>query len=150
MNLRQVTACPQLAEYTTFRRRKRALVWQIYTCRPHRHLPDWSVPGNLRRLGADEEHPECGTVYDHRPPAEVIVSHLRGWMGAAGYPSGSPEPDPDDWQTHLDNARSFYTHVRDADLLAVIDRAFASEGPTTDTLAVLADAETAAARQRRR
>ncbi|WP_143674218.1 hypothetical protein [Streptomyces caniscabiei] len=151
MHLRQVTACTGPADYTTHRRRRPTLAWRIYTCRRHRSLFGWSVPGNLRRLADNEEHPSCGTVHDHRPDAEIIVSHLHGWMSASGTPSDSPEPSEDDWRAHLHHARATFVATGQAGLQAVIDRALllAETGGGHDILTLLATAETKDAQQRR-
>ncbi|TGB05594.1 hypothetical protein [Streptomyces sp. MZ04] len=151
MHLRQVTACPESAAYTTHRRRKGALAWQIYTCPRHRRLPHWSAPGNLRRL-SNEERPSCGTVHDHRPHAEIIVTHLHGWMCASGTPSGSPEPAADDWHTHLHNARGLFAVTGQRHLLEVVDHALrlADSGAVVSIVTLLAAAETLDAQCHRR
>ncbi|WP_369211104.1 hypothetical protein [Streptomyces flavofungini] len=78
-------------------------------------------------------------MHEHRPDAEIIVSHLLGWMGASGTPSGSPEPAADDWRTRL--AHAFYTVTGQGELLALVDRALGLEA--SDVVTLLASAETA-------
>ncbi|KAA6221746.1 hypothetical protein CP973_07010 [Streptomyces albofaciens JCM 4342] len=143
MHLRQVTACSEPSTYTTRRPRKGAPTWQIYTCRRHRTY--WHYPDGLRRLPLDGEHPACGTVHDYRPHAEIIVSHLTGWMCLGGIPVGVPRPAADDWQARLRIAAR--GGVADAALQAVLDRAVhhAEAGETHAVLALLAAAETEAA-----
>ncbi|MGW6604249.1 hypothetical protein [Streptomyces sp. NPDC055036] len=146
MHLRQVTACPDAATYTTHRNRRRALAWQIYVCPRHRRLPDWSVPGNLRRVAADDPVLPCGTVHDHRPHGEIIVSHLHGWMGAGGWVTST---GPADWRGHLDEAHEFLKYIHAGKPLATIEDALrlAAAGEVQGIVVLLADAETAAARQ---
>ncbi|WP_189784850.1 hypothetical protein [Streptomyces capitiformicae] len=91
-------------------------------------------------------------MHDHRPHAEIIVSHLRGWMCVSGTPSDSPDPSEDDWQAHLSNARNWFIATGESDLQAVTEQALrlAETGAVGGILTLLAHAETAAARRRRR
>ncbi|MFJ1647961.1 hypothetical protein [Streptomyces sp. NPDC088258] len=145
MHLRQVTACPQSASYTTHRRRDGRLAWQIYVCQRHRRFSGWSVPGNLRRIADDDPPVQCGTVHDHRPQGEIIVSHIEGWMGVTGHWSDGAAPD--DWRDHLRAAHSYLYYIRNERLAALTEHALrlAAAGMVNDVLMLLADAETAAA-----
>jgi hypothetical protein len=91
-------------------------------------------------------------VHDRRPHAEIIVSHLHGWMCASGSPSGSAEPAVGDWRTHLRIARVFFTASRQDCLLEVVDHALqlAGRGAVSDIVDLFASAETTDVRQRRR
>ncbi|MGW6600591.1 hypothetical protein [Streptomyces sp. NPDC055036] len=149
MHLRHVTACSTIATYTTHRQHQRqgGLAWRIFVCPRHRRLPDWSAAGNLRRLGAGDPEAMCGTVHDHRPHGEIIVSHLHGWMGAGGWVTTTA---PDDWLGHLREAHEFLTYLRDEKPLILIKEALrlAEAGETRGIVCLLADAETAAAARR--
>ncbi|MFB6884153.1 hypothetical protein ACFCY8_25325 [Streptomyces noursei] len=118
MHLRHITNCPNDAEYTTHRRRKGALIWQIYTCRQHRRLSDWYVPSNLRRLDSSEPPHPCGLVYDHRSGPDVLLSHINGWM-AVGTWADAPVADTD-WAGRLRDAHRFATYLRQEELAAAI------------------------------
>jgi hypothetical protein len=128
------------------------VAWRIVVCDRHRRLSDWSVPGNLRRLDTEESGSSCGTVWDYRPHAEVIVSHLRGWMGANGVPEGSPLLAEDDWLGYLRRAHEWFAFIRDAELAAVVERALLLAGSSDmpGIVALLAQAETSAAVERAR
>ncbi|MFB8351007.1 hypothetical protein [Streptomyces niveus] len=151
MNLRDVTACGIAATYTSHRQRQGKLAWRIFTCTRHRRLAGWSVPGNLRRVGPGDPAATCGTVHDHRPHALIIVSHLCGWMGGAGWPSDLPRVSPDDWKEHLRVTHDSLAHIR-SERAAITSRALelAAVGATVEIVALLANAETAAARRRPR
>jgi hypothetical protein len=148
MHLRQVTACPQLAAFTTFRRRSGGgRRWQIFICRRHRRFPGWSVPGNLRGAEGDEALLPCGTVHDYRPHTEIIALHLDGWLGGG---SGSDGSAPGDWQACLRAVHAFLSYVQDLDRLVIAEQALrlAEAGAMHDLLAVLAEAEATAERER--
>ncbi|TFI30144.1 hypothetical protein [Streptomyces sp. 4R-3d] len=146
MYLRHVTACPSTAAYTTHRQRHGTEAWRIFTCPRHRRLADWSVPGNLRRLGPGDPVPPCGTVRDHRPHAQIVVSHLHGWMGAGGWVT---DLAPDDWRGHLAAAHEYHQAIGADDRTALTAHALelAAADHVPDLLALLAAAETSAARR---
>ncbi|MCD7440263.1 hypothetical protein K4B79_18790 [Streptomyces lincolnensis] len=151
MHLRQVTACPCPAAFTSFRRRRKdGLAWQIFTCQKHRRINDWSVPGNLRRLEVGEGEYQCGTVHDFRPMGEIIVSHVRGWMGGECSLGDSPGIPDDDWRGQLRNVRVHLAYIEHRRLLAIVDRALriAETGELNDVVALLAEAEADGARRR--
>jgi hypothetical protein len=149
MHLRQVTVCPQTATHTTHRQHHGRPAWKIVTCQRHRRLDGWSVPGNLHRLDADAPPVVCGTVHDYRPAEEIIVSHLHGWIGATGHWSDTPAPQG--WHEQLRAAHSFLHYIRDEQKAQVTGRALqlSESGSMPALLALLANAETAAAQQHR-
>ncbi|MCZ1021412.1 hypothetical protein [Streptomyces noursei] len=143
MHVRHVTNCPNDAEYTTHRRRTNgALIWQLYTCRRHRRLPDWHAPSNVRRLDPSGPPQPCGLVYDHRSGPDVVLSHINGWM-TVGTWTDAPVANTD-WAGRLRDAHRFATYTRQKELAAAVAEVtrLAEAEAWDQAVALLAETET--------